>query len=308
MSGKLIIVAGPTASGKSALALAIARQFDGTIINADSMQVYRDLRVLTARPDDDALAQAPHRLDGILDGAELCSAARWADLAHGEIAAAHAAGRLPVVVGGTGLYLRTLLNGIAAVPEIPDEVRDAARARHRQIGGDAFRAELALLDPASAGKLPPGDSQRLVRAYEVVRATGRTLGDWQRAGAGGVPHYDSRQFVILPPRDALYAACDGRLAAMIAAGALDEVRALMARGLSPDLPIMRAVGVPELAGYLVGETDLPAATAAAQQATRRYAKRQYTWFRHQLADATILDAQLSHSFYASVCQKIRDWT
>ena len=308
MSGKLIIVAGPTASGKSALALAIARQFDGTIINADSMQVYRDLRVLTARPDDDALAQAPHRLDGILDGAELCSAARWADLAHGEIAAAHAAGRLPVVVGGTGLYLRTLLNGIAAVPEIPDEVRDAARARHRQIGGDAFRAELALLDPASAGKLPPGDSQRLVRAYEVVRATGRTLGDWQRAGAEGVPHYDSRQFVILPPRDALYAACDGRLAAMIAAGALDEVRALTARGLSPDLPIMRAVGVPELAGYLVGETDLPAATAAAQQATRRYAKRQYTWFRHQLADATILDAQLSHSFYASVCQKIRDWT
>ena len=308
MSGKLIIVAGPTASGKSALALAIARQFDGTIINADSMQVYRDLRVLTARPDDDALAQAPHRLDGILDGAELCSAARWADLAHGEIAAAHAGGRLPIVVGGTGLYLRTLLNGIAAVPEIPGDVREAARARHRQIGGDAFRAELALLDPASAGKLPPGDSQRLVRAYEVVRATGRTLGDWQRAGAEGVPHYDSRQFAILPPRDALYAACDGRLAAMIAAGALDEVRALTALGLSPDLPIMKAVGVPELAGYLAGETDLPTATAAAQQATRRYAKRQYTWFRHQLADATILDAQLSHSFHASVCQKIRDWT
>jgi tRNA dimethylallyltransferase len=308
MSGKLIIVAGPTASGKSALALAIARQFDGTIINADSMQVYRDLRVLTARPDDDALAQAPHRLDGILDGAELCSAARWADLAHGEIAAAHAAGRLPIVVGGTGLYLRTLLNGIAAVPEIPDDVREAARARHRAIGGDAFRAELARLDPASAGKLPPGDSQRLVRAYEVVRATGRTLGDWQRAGAEGVPHYDSRLFVILPPRDTLYAACDGRLQAMIAAGALDEVRALTARGLSPDLPIMKAVGVPELAGYLAGEADLPAATAAAQQATRRYAKRQYTWFRHQLADATILDAQLSHSFHASVCQKIRDWT
>ena len=308
MSGKLIIVAGPTASGKSALALAIARQFDGTIINADSMQVYRDLRVLTARPDDDALAQAPHRLDGILDGAELCSAARWADLAHGEIAAAHAAGRLPIVVGGTGLYLRTLLHGIAAVPEIPDDVREAARARHRQIGGDAFRAELALLDPASAGKLPSGDSQRLVRAYEVVRATGRTLGDWQRAGAEGVPRYDSRLFVILPPRDALYAACDGRLAAMIATGALDEVRALTTRGLSPDLPIMKAVGVPELAGYLAGQTDLPAATAAAQQATRRYAKRQYTWFRHQLTDATILDAQLSHSFYASVCQKIRDWT
>jgi len=308
MSGKLIIVAGPTASGKSALALAIAAAFGGTIINADSMQVYRDLRVLTARPDDDALALVRHRLDGILDGSELCSAARWADLAHGEIAAAQAEGRLPIVVGGTGLYLRTLLNGIAAVPEIPEEVRETARARHREIGGVAFRDELARLDPAAAEKLPPGDSQRLVRAYEVVAATGRTLGDWQRAGAEGVPRYDSRQFVILPPRDALYAACDGRLEAMIAAGALDEVRALLARGLSPDLPIMKAVGVPELAAFLAGTLDFPSAIGAAQQATRRYAKRQYTWFRHQLADATILDAQLSHSFHASVCQKIRDWT
>ena len=308
MSGKLIIVAGPTASGKSALALAIAHARDGTIINADSMQVYRDLRILTARPDDAALAEAPHRLDGILDGTELCSAARWAGLAHGEIAAAQAAGRLPIVVGGTGLYLRTLLKGIAAVPEIPDVVREAARARHREIGGEAFRAELAALDPASAAKLPAGDSQRLVRAYEVVTATGRTLGDWQRAGADAVPQYDSRQFVILPPRDALYAACDGRLDAMVAAGALDEVAALMARNLGAELPIMKAVGVPELAGFLAGTTDLPGALAAAQQSTRQYAKRQYTWFRHQLADAEILAAQLSHSFHASVCQKIRDWT
>ena len=308
MSGKLIIVAGPTASGKSALALAIASAFGGTIINADSMQVYRDLRVLSARPDDAALATAPHRLDGILDGAELCSAARWATLAHGEIAAAQAAGRLPIVVGGTGLYLRTLLHGIAAVPEIPEEIREAARARHRAIGGEAFRAELAALDPAAAARLPAGDGQRLVRAYEVVTATGRTLGDWQRAGAEGVPRYDSRQFVLLPPRDALYAACDGRLEAMIAAGALDEVRALMARDLPPEMPILKALGVPELARHLAGEVDLAAAIAAAQQATRNYAKRQFTWFRHQLTDAEILDTQLSHSLHASVCQKIRDWT
>ena len=308
MSGKLIIVAGPTASGKSALALAIASAFGGTIINADSMQVYRDLRVLSARPDDAALAMAPHRLDGILDGAELCSAARWATLAHGEIAAAQAAGRLPIVVGGTGLYLRTLLHGIAAVPEIPEEIREAARARHRAIGGEAFRAELAALDPAAAARLPAGDGQRLVRAYEVVTATGRTLGDWQRAGAEGVPRYDSRQFVLLPPRDALYAACDGRLEAMIAAGALDEVRALMARDLPPEMPILKALGVPELARHLAGEVDLAAAIAAAQQATRNYAKRQFTWFRHQLTDAEILDTQLSHSLHASVCQKIRDWT
>ena len=307
MSGKLIIVAGPTASGKSALALAIAEACRGTIINADSMQVYRDLRVLTARPDDAALAAAPHRLDGILDGSELCSAARWAALAHGEIAAAQAAGRLPIVVGGTGLYLRTLLNGIAAVPAIPAPVREAARARHREIGGAAFRAELAALDPAAAARLPDGDSQRLVRAYEVVQATGRTLGDWQRAGAKGVPQYDSRRFVLLPPRERLYAACDGRLEAMIRAGALDEVQALVARRLAPDLPIMKAVGVPELARHLSGESDLASAIAAAQTATRQYAKRQYTWFRHQLADAAILDAQLSHSFYALICQKIRDW-
>ncbi|HLZ67144.1 MAG TPA: tRNA (adenosine(37)-N6)-dimethylallyltransferase MiaA [Aliidongia sp.] len=307
MSGKLVIVAGPTASGKSALALAIAQAFGGTIINADSMQVYRDLRVLTARPDDAALALAPHRLDGILDGAELCSAARWAAMAHDEIRAAQAAGRLPIVVGGTGLYLRTLLHGIAAVPDIPEDVREAARARHRAIGGEAFRTELARLDPAAAARLPAGDSQRLVRAYEVVAATGRTLGDWQRAGAEGIPRYDSRQFVLLPPRDALYAACDGRLAAMIAAGALDEVAVLRARDLSPDLPILKAVGVPELGRHLAGDLDLAAAVAAAQQATRNYAKRQYTWFRHQLADAEILDAQLSHSFHAVVCQKIRDW-
>jgi tRNA dimethylallyltransferase len=212
------------------------------------------------------------------------------------------------VVGGTGLYLRTLLNGIAAVPPIPDEVREAARARHSKIGGEAFRAELAALDPAAAAKLPAGDSQRLVRAYEVVKATGRTLGDWQRVGADAVPRYDSKQFVILPPRDTLYAACDGRLQAMIEDGALDEVRALTARDLDPSLPIMKAVGVPELAAYLAGAADLPAAVAAAQMATRQYAKRQYTWFRHQLVDAEILDAQLSHSFHASVCQKIRDWT
>jgi tRNA dimethylallyltransferase len=308
MSGRLIIIAGPTASGKSALALSIARAFDGTIINADSMQVYRDLRVLTARPDDAALAAAPHRLDGILDGAELCSAARWAALAHDEIAAAHRADRLPIVVGGTGLYLRTLLHGIAPVPEIPEEIRERARARHRAIGGEAFRAELAALDPAAAQRLPAGDSQRLVRAYEVVAATGRTLADWQREGAAGVPRYRSRQFVLLPPRDALYAACDGRLEAMVAQGALDEVARLMARDLPREMPILKAVGVPELADYLAGKLDLPAAIAAAQQATRNYAKRQFTWFRHQLADAEILDTQLSHSLHASVCQKIRDWT
>ena len=308
MSAKLVIVAGPTASGKSALALEIARQFDGTIINADSMQVYRDLRILTARPDDAALAAAPHRLDGILDGTELCSAARWAGMAHAEIAAAHAAGRLPIVVGGTGLYLRTLLNGIAPVPEIPEAVREAARTRHREIGGEAFRAELARLDPAAAERLPAGDSQRLVRAYEVVRATGRTLADWQQEGAASVPRYASRQFVLLPPRDRLYAACDHRLEAMIEAGALDEVRALMARHLPPELPILKAVGVPELMRHLSGELDRASALAAAQQATRNYAKRQFTWFRHQLADAQILDTQLSHSLYVTVCQKIRDWS
>ena len=279
----VVVIGGPTASGKSGMALDIAVALGGTVINADSMQLYTDLDVLTARPGAEDLARAPHRLYGVLPASERGSAARWRDMALVEIAAAHAAGRLPVVVGGTGLYLRTLMEGLSAVPSIPEDVRKAAHARLRALGGEAFRAELVARDPASA-KLNPGDTTRLTRAWEVLEATGHPLSHWQTQTAEGAP--EGLRFTVLvldPPRDALYANCDRRFRVMMGQGALDEVRQLDARNLDPDLPAMKALGVPELRAHLRGELSLDEAIALAQQSTRRYAKRQVTWFRHQLA-------------------------
>jgi len=221
--------------------------------------------------------------------------ARWRDLALREIAAAIAGGSLPILVGGTGLYLRALRHGLAAVPEIPPDIRDEAQALYRELGGAGFRDRLAALDPASAARFPPGDRTRLTRAYEVLRATGRPIGAWQRRPAAAAP-YRFATLLLAPPRAALYAACDARFAAMIAAGGLDEARALMAGGLDPGLPAMKAVGVPELMRHLRGEIALSEAVAAAQMATRRYAKRQSTWFRHQLNADLICVEQYSESF------------
>jgi tRNA dimethylallyltransferase len=291
----VIIVAGPTASGKSALALALAEHYDGTVINADALQIYRDLRILTARPGAGEEARAPHRLYGFRDAADRGSAARWRGLAVREIADARGEGRLPILVGGTGLYLRALMGGLAAIPDIPLEIREEAAALYESLGGASFREELARLDPASAARFPPGDRTRLTRAWEVVRATGRPIAEWQRQPG---PSRPDRFAVLLlaPPRAALYAACDARFAAMVTAGGLDEARALLARELSPDLPAMKAVGLPELFAHLRGETSLDRAIAAAQQSTRRYAKRQTTWFRHQLnAELTCVE-QYSESF------------
>src|SRR5579862_1846186 len=299
-----LVIAGVTASGKSGLALALAERLGGTVNNADSMQIYRDLDVLTARPGAEAMAAAPHRLYGVLDGAELCSAARWAGLAKAEVAEAVAGGRVPILCGGTGLYLRTLLHGIASVPAIPDTVRAEARALHAEIGGAAFRAALARLDPAAAGRLAEGDSQRLIRAYEVAAATGTTLGDWQKRAAEGALGRPIRAYALLPPRDEVHGAIDARVSRMVAAGALEEVRRLVARGLDPALPVMKAVGVRELASHLRGETSLAEAIEAVRQATRRYAKRQYTWFRHQLPEAEPIAAQFSERNAGLLCQKI----
>jgi tRNA dimethylallyltransferase len=291
----VIVVAGPTATGKSALALDLAAAYGGTIINADSLQTYRDLHVLTARPDADAEARAPHRLYGFLDAAERGSAARWRALALAEIEAAFAAGSLPIVVGGTGLYLRALFAGLAPVPDIPPEIRGEAAALYRSLGGAAFHERLASLDPTAAARLPPGDRQRLIRAFEVVRATGVPLGEWQRRPAVAAP-YRFATLLLMPPREAIYAAGDARFAAMIAAGGLAEAAALLARGLDPGLPAMKAVGLPELFAHLRGEVGLSEAIAAAQQATRRYAKRQVTWFRHQLDAGLVCVEQYSESF------------
>jgi tRNA dimethylallyltransferase len=277
------LIAGPTASGKSGLALALAEATGAEIVNADSMQVYADLRVLTARPGPDELARAPHRLDGVADGAEAWSVGRWLRAATQVLAEIAARGRLAIVVGGTGLYFRALTRGLADIPPVPEESRAAAEAEYHAEGEGAFRMRLAVLDPAAAARIAPGDRQRLVRAMAVARATGRALSDWQAGGE--TPALDNwRGLVLDPPRAALYARCDARLAAMVEEGALDEVAALMTRGLDPALPVMKALGVPEFAGHLRGEASLEEALAAARQATRRYAKRQTTWFRNQTAD------------------------
>lgn len=292
-----LIVAGPTASGKSAFALAIAERLGGTLINADSMQLYRDLAVLTARPDAAALARAPHRLFGSLDAADACSVGRWLTLAETEIAGTIASGRLPVLVGGTGLYFRALTVGLAAIPPVPAAIRDDLADRMRRDGAPAMHARLAEVDPATAVRLAPRDGQRILRALAVEKATGRPLSAWL-AASGAAPRYRYAAYLLDPPRAELYAACDARLAAMMAAGAIEEARALLARKLDPALPAMKAIGVAEIGRYLAGSESLAATVAATQQATRRYAKRQITWFRHQMPEATRLPIDLQIEKYS----------
>ncbi|MCW1381772.1 tRNA (adenosine(37)-N6)-dimethylallyltransferase MiaA [Novosphingobium sp. KCTC 2891] len=280
---RLALIAGPTASGKSDLAVAVAQMEraagrEAVVINADSAQVYADLRVLSARPSDEEMQGIPHRLFGAWDGAVACSAADWAAAARAEIASAHAAGALPILVGGTGLYIRTLLDGIAPVPSIDPDVRGAVRALPVAEAYAALRQE----DPERAAALNPADATRVARALEVVRSTGHPLAHWQAERTGGIGDAVAlRPLILLPERAWLYARCDLRFERMWEAGALGEVEALLARGLDPDLPVMRAIGVPEIAAFLAGEMTREAAISAGQQATRRYAKRQYTWLRHQ---------------------------
>jgi tRNA dimethylallyltransferase len=272
------LIAGPTASGKSELALRLAEATGGAIVNADSAQVYRDLPVLSAAPSAEERTRAEHLLYGVLDGAQPCSAADWAEMAKAEIARLHRQGRLPILVGGTGLYLRTLLDGIAPVPLIDADIR--AKVRGSSVAENL--SELMPLDPVAATTLHPGDTTRIARALEVVKSTGKTLAEWQMAREGGIgDEIELRPLVLLPPRPWLYERCDQRFAAMVQQGAMAEVEALLARNLDSDLPVMRAIGVAELAAHLRGEATLEQAIAAGQQATRRYAKRQYTWYAHQ---------------------------
>ena len=272
------LIAGPTASGKSALAVALAERTGGVIVNADSAQIYRDLPILSAAPSPNDLNRADHRLYGIRNGADPCSAADWAKLAKAEIADLHDESRLPILVGGTGLYLRTLLDGIAPVSEIDPAIRAEVRAA----GVSENLAALMPLDPVAATSLNPGDTTRIARALEVVKSTGRTLAQWQEKCAGGIKDSISlNALVLLPPRPWLNQRCDRRFEAMMEGGAIDEVRALLDRDLHPQLPVMRAIGVSEIGAFLRGELTEAQAIDAGQQSTRRYAKRQYTWFAHQ---------------------------
>jgi tRNA dimethylallyltransferase len=276
---KVALIAGPTASGKSALALAIAARHDGVVINADSAQVYADLRILTARPSAEEEASAPHRLFGHVDASDATySAARWAAEATHAIDATLSEGRLPILVGGTGLYVRTLLDGIAPVPAIDPDLREQIRA----LPVAEAHAALAQLDPPAAARLNAADTTRVARALEVVRGTGRTLADWQTERVGGIgDRLDVRALILIPDRDWLNARVDQRFAEM-AETSRAEVAALLARTDIPqDAPIRRAIGVPEIAALVRGETSETEAIAAGSLATRRYAKRQYTWLRHQ---------------------------
>ncbi len=275
---RVVLIAGPTASGKSDLALALAKLTPATIINADASQVYKDLRILSARPSLEDEAKAPHRLFGHIDGAHAYSAAQWADEAKAAIGEALAKARLPILVGGTGLYLRTLLNGIAPVPEIDPDVR----AEVRRLDVRKAYAALTREDPEAAARLSPNDTTRVARALEVVRSTGKPLKDWQNELVGGISdQVEIIPLILLPPRDWLYARCDARFAAMLAMGAEDEVRALLARNLDPVLPVMRAIGVREIAAMIAAPDVAEVGKVAAQRETRRFAKRQFTWFRNQ---------------------------
>ncbi|WEK43082.1 MAG: tRNA (adenosine(37)-N6)-dimethylallyltransferase MiaA [Candidatus Sphingomonas colombiensis] len=273
------LIAGPTASGKSALAIALAESANGVVINADASQVYRDLRILSARPDAADEARVPHRLFGYIDGALSCSAAQWAADARTAIEAAHKEARLPILVGGTGLYLRTLIDGIAPVPEIDPAIRAAVRA----MPVAEAHAALSHEDPAAAARLAPADTARVARALEVVRSTGQALGEWQAQLNGGIgASIDLRPVILLPDREELVTRCDARLIEMFDGGAVEEVAQLMARTDVPaDAPVRRAIGVPEIAAMLSGKITRETALRDAQFATRRYSKRQYTWFRNQ---------------------------
>lgn len=283
MEPRIWLIAGPTASGKSELALRLAEAADAEIVNADSMQLYRDLRVLTARPGREEESRAPHHLFGIVDAAVGWSVGTWLQAAGERLVSLGEARRPIVFVGGTGLYFRALTEGLAETPPIPPEVREAVEAEFDEMGETAFRTRLAAYDPAAAARIAPGDRQRLLRAWEVVAATGTPLTDWQQAGAPVLTGDAWRAVALSPPRESIYARCDVRLEAMVAQGALEEVEALIARDLDPRLPAMKAVGVRELAAHIRGEASLADALAAAQRETRRYAKRQFTWMRGRMA-------------------------
>jgi tRNA dimethylallyltransferase len=283
MDSAIHIIAGPTASGKSAKALQMAKAQDGVIINADATQLYRELSILSARPREEELSQTPHRLYGVLTGDRIASAASWLEMVKAEVADAWRAGRLPIICGGTGFYLKALREGLSPIPEIAPEFRKEAKNLLREKGNIYIYEKLKMLDPVIAAKLDVANSQRLVRAYEVWLATEKPLSQWQSLPREiPFPQANIRTEVIEIDREILYARCDVRFEKMIEQGALAEVEALLKKGYAADSPIMKAVGVPELRAYLQGAVTLQEAISLAQRNTRRYAKRQLTWLRHQL--------------------------
>jgi tRNA dimethylallyltransferase len=285
-----VLIAGPTASGKSALALAVAERIGGVVVNTDSMQVYRDLTIITARPGAAETGRVPHLLYGHVDAAENYSVGRFVGDASTALERARSQGRIPVFTGGSGLYFKALLAGLAAIPPVPPDIRAAVRSRLDASGPVALHAELARRDPVAGARLRSSDRTRVARALEVLEATGRSITDWRHDGMSlPLSGLRTAKIFLAPDRAVLYGRIDARFDAMLSAGALDEVRALAARGLDPLLPAMKAHGVPWLIRHLAGEISLADAAAEAKKDTRHYAKRQFTWFRHQLADWPCVD-------------------
>jgi tRNA dimethylallyltransferase len=301
---RVVLIAGPTASGKSDLAIALAKLLPATIINADASQVYRDLRIVSARPSVDDEAQVPHRLFGHIDGAQACSAADWAHEAKAAISGALTEGRLPILVGGTGLYMRTLIDGIAPVPEINPTIRAEVRRLDVSLAYEALMRE----DPEATARLAPADSTRIARALEVMRSTGRPLKDWQTECVGGIgEQINLVPMILLPPRDWLFARCDARFAAMLERGGIQEVKALMARKLDPALPVMRAIGVREIAAIIGDPAIAENQIALAKTATRQYGKRQFTWFRNQFPSAWLrIESEINNENINQLAIKLRD--
>lgn len=296
----VLVIGGPTASGKSGLALSVARARNGAVINADSMQVYDGLPILTAQPGAADTAAAPHRLYGCLPPDSICSAARWRAMALEEIDRVLAEGMLPVITGGTGFYLKTLMLGLSPIPDVPHDLRAKVAERQKELGNPAFHAELARRDPVMAAKLHPFNTQRLVRAAEVLEATGKSLAEWQALPPERPPaHLKFVMAALLPPRARLYLQCDERFGQMLKAGALEEARAFSAVA-QVSWPLSKALGYPELASHLSGKLSLNDAIRLAQAATRHYAKRQVTWFRHQLKADIVLEAPEAEKLLALV--------
>ncbi len=298
-----MLIAGPTASGKSALAMELAQKAGGVVINTDSMQVYRDLRILTARPTPDDEADVPHRLYGHVDASVNYSAGHYVRDAAVVLAEVHAAGRLPIFIGGTGLYFKALTRGLAAVPPVPDDVRDAVRLRLDRDGVEALHAELARRDPAAGARLNVRDRTRVARALEVIEATGRPLAEWHAETTPPLlPAGSYRALFIAPERETLYARIDARFDLMLDRGALEEVEQLAARGLDPLLPAMKAHGVPALIRYLRGEITREEAAVIGKADTRHYAKRQFTWFRHQLPEFGWMTPEQARAWVAALSE------
>ncbi|HEX2841220.1 tRNA (adenosine(37)-N6)-dimethylallyltransferase MiaA [Hyphomicrobium sp.] len=301
-----VLIAGPTASGKSAFALALAERLDGTVINADAMQVYRELRVLTARPSDEDERRAPHRLYGHVPGGEAYSAARYADEARDAISQVQGAGRIPIIVGGTGLYFKALIEGLSPMPAIPEEIRARWRQAAADEGPAALHRILAERDPEMAARLRPSDPQRLTRALEVLEATGRSLAVWQTLpGEPVVAVQDGHAIVVAPDREEMRRRTDARFDGMMAAGAADEVKALLQLGLDADLPVMRALGVKPLSNFVTGRISAEEAAEIAKAETRQYAKRQMTWLRRNMIAWKWTSRKEMESLAAETCDIIQ---